>query len=227
MYWLTDNWKPILTGIAAVGLLGLFYVYSTSSAEAREESATGDLFKTQMSESPTAADYERIASDHSASGIAQHAKLRAAAEKFEEGNYADAEQAYNGFVGEFSESPLLPEAFLGIAVSQDAQGKSEEALTKYQEIISRFPQSAVINRAKLNQARLLKQSGQHEQAYRIYQEMTAQLNMDPYAMRSSWGMEARMALRDLIEAHPELVQTNAPAVNATASPSLDLPALTQ
>ena len=227
MYWLADNWKPIVTGVFAVGILGLFYVYSTSSAEAREQAATDDIFKTQLAEEANVSDYEQIASEHSSSGIAQHAKLRVAAKTYEEENYAEAEQAYLAFVAEFSESPLLPEAFLGIAVSQDAQGKSDEALTKYQEIVSRFPQSVVINRAKLNQARLLNKGGQHEQAYRIYQELTSQVNTDPYAMRSSWGMEARVGLRDLIEAHPELMQTNAPAATVTPSPSLDLPALTQ
>lgn len=231
MYWISENWKPIVAGVFAVGLLGLFYVYSTTSAEAREKEATNALYELQLSETgestTSASDYDSIASENSSTGIAQHARLRAASKIFEEGNFAEAAQSYTAFVAEFPESPLLPEAFLGIAVSLEAQGSSDDALVKYQEITSRFPQSSVVNRAKVNQARILKSGGETEQAFRIYQELVGQAGSNPYARQSAWSIEAQMALRELLENHPELVQTNTPPALNAASPSLQLPAPAQ
>lgn len=226
VHWASENWKPIATGIVAVGLLGLFYVYSTTSAKAREESAAKDIFELQLktdTETSTVSsdDYRKIAEENGSTGIAQHAQLRAASKVYESGDFAAAQQSYNKFVTEFSESPLLPEAFLGIAVSLDAQGKTEEALVKYQEILSRFPQSSVVNRSKVNQARLLEQSGQNEQAFRIYQELVTQGGSNPYAQRSSWQMEAQVAIQSLIKSNPELLQTNA-APDPASLPALDL-----
>jgi TolA-binding protein len=227
MYWISENWKPIITGVIVVGLLGLFYVYSTTSAQAREEAAVDDLYKLQLQNSDdlassTASEWEQIASDNDSTGVAQHASLRGAAGIFATGDYTQAEQAYSQFVSRYSDSPLLPEAYLGIAVSLDAQGKSDDASTKYQEIISRFPQSSVVSRAKMNQARILKDQGETEQAFRIYQELAGQASLNPYTQRSSWNAEAQVALQELLETHPELMQTNTTTAPASDSPSLDL-----
>jgi predicted negative regulator of RcsB-dependent stress response len=226
-HWVGENWKPIATGIVAVGLIGLFYVYSTTTAEAREQHAANELFSLELKagkdESPVNAEgYRKIADQFSSTGIAQHAQLLAASKVFESGDYAEAQQSYEKFVAEFSESLLLPEAFLGIAVSLDAQGKSEEALVKYREIISRFPQSSVVNRAKVNQARLLQADGQSEQAFRLYQELVGQGGANMFSQRSAWQMEAQVALQNLLKSHPELLQTNSATATPAAMPALDL-----
>lgn len=227
-HWVGENWKPILTGVFAVGLVGLFYVYSNTSAEAREQRAANELFTlelkaTDKASTPTAEDYRKIADQFSSSGIAQHAQMLASSKVYESGDYVAAQQSYEKFVAEFSESPLVPEAFLGIAVSLDAQGNSEQALVKYREIISRFPQSSVVNRAKVNQARLLHASGENDQAFRIYQELMSQGGANPYAQRSSWQVEAQIALQNLIKSNPELLPTNsAPAASSGSLPALDL-----
>jgi predicted negative regulator of RcsB-dependent stress response len=227
-HWVGQNWMPIATGIVAVGLIGLFYVYSDSSAEAREQAASNELFTLELkagedTAKPTAEDYRKVADQFASTGIAQHGQLLAASKVYESGNYAAAQQSYNKFVTDFSESPLLPEAFLGIAVSLDAQGNSEQALVKYREVISRFPQSSVVNRAKVNEARLLQAVGENEQAFRIYQELLSQGAENPYAQRSAWQMEAQIALQKLIKSNPELIPTNSAPAGSSISPSaLDL-----
>lgn len=218
-YWMKDNYKPILTGIFAMGLMGLVYVYTTSKSEAAEHEAAQELFALQVKGettpgSVTAAELEALAVKSRDTGISQHAAIRAAARIFASGNYQEAQQAYESFLREYSSSPLIPEAYLGIAVSLEALKQTDAALARFQELTTRFPDSGAGVRAKVSQARLLKEKGESAQAFQIYRELTSLSGFNAYGQRASWEIEAQIAMSDLLKAHPELIQTNSPAVPA-------------
>lgn len=219
--WIDANKKPLLAGVAAIGLLGLVYVIYMANAEGREHRATAALYDLQAravgeTNEPSASDYHGLIEQTKGSGVAQHVVIREAAALFSAGKYSEAQQAYEAFARDFDNSPLLPEASFGVATSLEANGKNTEALAKYQEVATRFPQSGLVTRARLGQARMHEAQGDQQQAFRIYQELTSQAGATAqFGQTTPSQVDANIGLRRLIKANPSLLQTNAPASAVT------------
>ena len=86
--------------------------------------------------------YLKVASEYPKSAAGLQALLLAAADQFEKGKYAEAQQQFERIVREHRESPLASEAMLGVAASLDAQGKTAEATTAYKNLVDRQPNAA-------------------------------------------------------------------------------------
>jgi predicted negative regulator of RcsB-dependent stress response len=159
--------------------------------------------------------YMKVASEYPKSPAGLQALLLAAADLFEKGKYAEAQQQFERIVREHRESPLLSEAMLGVAASLDAQGKTAEATTAYKNLVDRQPNAVVAPQARFALARLYEASGKFTEARGLFEEVE---RSNPYG---SLGSEAGIRLEELKSKHPEAFP--APAPLSTNGPSLTIP----
>ena len=160
--------------------------------------------------------YLKVASEYQGTPAGEHAALLAAGALFDAKKFAEAHAQFDKFLKENAESPLAAQAAYGVAASLEAQGKVTEAITKYKEVTTRYGSESVGGLAKLSLARLYEKQNQPEEALRLYDDLTR-------AMDSTWGMQARQLRADLLEAHPNLVKVETPAVVATTNMPLTAP----
>jgi len=160
----------------------------------------------------TADSYLKVAREHAGTQAAGRALLLAAATKFQEGAYADAQKYYDQFIRDYPESRWLPQAYFGVASALDAQGKVAEATKQFEQLRRQFPNDAVADETKLALGRLYEAQNKPGDAYKLYDELA---KANPY---SGLGSEAGLRQADLVEKHPELAPTNQPPVMSSIPP---------
>lgn len=218
--WLEFNRKRVIAG--AIGVLVLIavvqvYVWYRAQAELQANDALISL-KSPRGEAadtgPTASELLRVVQEHGSTRAAERALLMAASALYTEGKHADAQKQFELFLSRYGGSPLAGIASLGVATCLDAQDKMDEALAAYQGLLNQYPNDSVVFRARLAMAALYEAKKQPEQAFRIYEEIGRQTGAGMNAMEANRRKEA------LLQKHPSLGMTNAPArVAATPAPA--------
>jgi len=209
--WLEVNKRKVM--IWAVAILGVVIVAIAvvtyqKQKEQRASEALSNVHTPAASmaaPAPGVADaYLKVAKEHAGTHAASRALLLAAATKFQEGNYADAQKLYEQFTRDYPESRWLPNAYFGVASTLDAQGKTADATKQFEQLRRQFPNDAVSDETKLALGRLYEAQNRPADAYKLYDEL---LKANPY---SGLGSEAGLRQADLLEKHPELAKTNQP-----------------
>jgi tetratricopeptide (TPR) repeat protein len=208
-------WAAVVLGVVLIAVVVFSY---QQQKERRASEALSNVRPTATSAAtpaPGAADaYLKVAKEHAGTQAAARALLLAAATKFQEGAYADAQKHYEQVTREYPESRWLPQAYFGLASSLDAQGKSADALKQFEQLRRQFPNDAVIDETKLAMARLYETQNRPADAYKLYDEL---LKANPY---SGLGSEAGLRQAELLEKHPELAPTNLPPAMTTMPPNM-------
>lgn len=158
---------------------------------------------------------EEVVAEYPGTKAAARAELIRAGLLYTEGQYAEAQAAFERFQRDHSESPWFANAFYGVAACLDAQSKTNEAIAKYEDFIRRYPNHVSVDQARLHVATLLEGIGKPAQALEQYEKITKSVVFSP-AMS-----EARQRQQQLLEKYPELVQTNKPVISPV------VPSLTQ
>jgi predicted negative regulator of RcsB-dependent stress response len=210
--WLEFNRKRVIVG-AGVLLAAIIavYVYDWHQGQ-KEAEANGALFALKGMTKPTAEeasasalDLLKVARDHPETTAAERALLLAAGALFDQGKYAEAQTQFEAFLSRYGRGSLAPIAALGVAASLDSQDKVDAAMSAYQRVANQYPAEPVAARARLNTAILHESRNQSEQALRLYQELSK-----PGAV-GGVAMDAAGRRQRLLQRHPELTPTNAPA----------------
>ncbi len=212
--WLELNKKLVLWSagaVLAVVVGSYIYMWQRDKAEA---AASAALLALPTEADPgsgkaaaKAADFLRIADEHSSSLAAGRARIMAAAALFADGKYAEAQQAFDAVLASSADGTFAALAQFGVASSLDALDKKDEALAAYQKVASEHPEDVLAARAKMGAATLYEAKGQPEQALKLLEELTR-----PGATGGG-SMEGAMRKQQFLQRHPALVKTNpAPAV---------------
>lgn len=211
--WLELNKKRVVAaGVAGLLAIVAAYIYSWNRAQTELE-ASSALLRLRVSpeagEGGTAAsstDFLKVANQFPSTAAAERAILLAAGNLFSAGKYPEAQAEFDRFIARHGRSQLAPIAALGVAASLDAQDKLEAAATAYQNVATRYPEDAVVGQAKLAAAAIYETQNQLDTAMRLYDEVAK-----PAAFGGA-AMQAMMRKQRLLEKHPELEKTNAPAL---------------
>lgn len=217
--WFEINWKPVALGIVAAGVLGLVFVIAGHQSETKRQAATGELLEagiaTTPGKLPSIESLKSVETNFPDSAAAINARYLEATRLFADGDYTGAQTAFQEVASKSSVAPVRAGADYGLAACLESTGKTEEALAAYQQVTTSHGDSAVAKRAKFAAARLHEELGQPEQAFAIYQELSGAGGMGQFG-QSPIQMDVFMAMRRLIEAHPDLISTNTPAGDDSA-----------
>lgn len=212
--WFEINWKPVALGIVAAGVLGLVFVIAGHQSETKRQAATAELLAAGIAATPgklpSIESLKAVETKFPDSAAAINARYLEAARLFTNGDYAGAETAFREVASQSSVAAVRAGADYGLAACLESTGKTEEALAAYQQVTTSHGDSAVAKRAKFAEARLHEKLGRPEQAFAIYQELSGAGGMGQFG-QSPIQMDVFMAMRRLIETHPGLISTNAPA----------------
>jgi predicted negative regulator of RcsB-dependent stress response len=230
--WVELNKKNLAIGAAVfVALLfGCFvYEWHSNQQEMVANQALSAIRSTPSSAAmlpePKAQEYLKVANEFPGTGAGERALLMGAADLYAQGKYQEAQAQFERFLKNYSHSSLAPQAAYGVAACLDALNKMDDALAKYQDVIARYSSDPVAGQAKLAMGRLYEAKNQPELALKTYEDLTKG------NVASVWGAEARALRETLLQSHPNLAPTNAPATGAgklpgTQSISIPLSALT-
>jgi outer membrane protein assembly factor BamD (BamD/ComL family) len=215
--WLEVNKRKVIIWSAAAVVLVIVAVAVISYQAQKERRASEALSNVRAPSTGAAAPttgaaeaYLRVANDHAGTQAAARALLLAAAAKFQDGAYADAQKLYEQFIGDYPESRWSPQAYFGAASALDAQGKTADATKQFEELRRRYPNDAVTDETKLALARLYENQNRPADAYKLYDELVKANQF------SGLGSEAGLRQAELVEKHPELAKTNQPPVMSPA-----------
>ncbi len=218
--WLQLNRKRVAIGtvvFVVVAVAASAMIYAENQKEVNASEALSEIRAPMNPATPPPAGladaYLKIAKDYAGTKAASRALLVAGGTLYLQGNYAEAQKLFERVTKEYPESPWLAEANYGIAATLDAQQKIPEATAKYEELQRRFPNQAVIDEAKLGLGRLYEAQNKPAQALKLYEEL---LRANRYG---GIGSEAGIRHAEILEKHPELAATNAPAMAPTALPT--------
>lgn len=167
---------------------------------------------------PSAADYLKVAEQHSGTPAAERAVLYAADRLFAEGKYPEAKAHFEKFIAANAGSPAAPVALIGVAACQEASGELDKAFASYEQVLSLHGSSPEAHQAKLALGLLNEQKNKPDQALRLYDEV---LRAKPLTV---WRMEAEMRRDQLLRKHPQLTAGVSPAATSVAAPATNAPA---
>lgn len=212
--WLEFNRKRVIAGfVALVLILVVGYIYSWNRDRV-ELAASDELIVLdfaalpQTEDAPPAANIAgllKVAGDYAGTDAAGRAILMAGSGLYGEGKYPEAQAQFERFGSQYGSDPMAEVAALGVAACLDAQSNYEAALAAYQAVSEKYPDSASANRARLATAGIHEARNQPEAALKI---------LDDLGKPTAFGgvaMEAMMRKQKLLQKHPALVKTNAPA----------------
>ena len=222
--WLEVNKRKVMIWAAAalaVVLVAIVVISYQAQKERRASEALSNVRAPSTAATappnPAAADaYLKVANEHAGTQAAARALLLAAATKFQDGAYADAQKHYEQFIRDYPESRWSPLAYFGVASSLDAQGKTADATKQFEELRRRFPNDAVMDETKLALARLYENQNRPAEAFKLYDDL---VKANQY---SGLGSEAGLRQAELIEKHPELAKTNMPPPMTTMPPMMTM-----
>lgn len=207
--WLEVNKKSLLWiagGLLTVVVACYIYVWQRDRSEAAANAAllalSTEADPNSGKAAAQAADFLRVAQEHSSSLAAGRARVMAAAALYAEGKYAEARQEFGAILASSATSPLAALAQFGVASSLDALDKKDEALAAYQKVVSEHPEDVLAGRAKMSAAALYEAKNQPDQALKLLEELTR-----PVAAGAG-SMEAASRKQQFLQRHPELVKTN-------------------
>ena len=168
---------------------------------------------------PLAADYLKVAEQHSGTQAAERALLFAADRLFSEAKYPEAKARFEKFLAANPTGPAAPVAMLGVAACQEAAGELDKAVASYEQVTSQHGSSPEASQAKLALGMLQELKGKPELALRLYDEV---LRAKPATV---WRMEAEMRREQLVRKQPQLVSGVAVAPATTfVAPATNAPA---
>jgi tetratricopeptide (TPR) repeat protein len=214
--WLDRNRKAVLVGtvaVVAVIAAAALLIWQSKRGEILANQAIFSLPSVvtmrEQSSRPTPEAYLEVARKHGKRSAGERALLLGAVLLFEQGRFAEAQAKFEQFLSEHQNSPLQSQAAIGIAASLEAEGKTDQAVAKYREVITRYPNDNVAPQARLNLARIYADK-EPAQALRLYDEM---IRPEGSGTFDPWSNEASDRRRRLLEEHPELAATAAPAAD--------------
>ena len=217
--WLEVNKRKVMIWAAAAAVAVIVAVAVISYQQQKERRASEELSDVRAPSTavgaPTAGSadaYLKVSKDHAGTEAAGRALLLAAATKFQEGAYADAQKHYEQFIRDYPASRWLAVAHFGVASSLDAQGKTADATKQFEQVRRQFPNDAVTDETKLALARLYETQNRPAEAYKLYDELVKANQF------SGLGSEAGLRQAELVEKHPELAKTNLPPAMTTLPP---------
>ncbi|MBI3414036.1 MAG: tetratricopeptide repeat protein [Verrucomicrobia bacterium] len=217
--WVELNKKNLITGGIAVVVLGFGLGVYRWRGDQRELLASQALLEinppgaAQSTNTPPskAPEYFKMAAEFAGTAAAERALLLAAGDLYVHGNYVQAQSYFEHFLKNNNGSPLAFQAALGTAACLDAQNKTDEALAKYREV-DRYSSGAGVSQARLAMARIYEAKNQPELALKAYDELAKAKDVNV------WNSEARTLREALLQKHPQLAPTNAPAAASAAPP---------
>jgi TolA-binding protein len=219
MGWFEKNKKQVVVGAVVLAIAGVIVASMVSSSNEKEQYASQALSKALLAPmikraapGETASELLKVADSSKGTSAAEQALLLAGGAYFNSGKFAEAQQSFERFVRENSNSDLLPQALYGVGATLAAQGKNDDAAKSYKEVVDRHPNSAVGLQARYSLAGAMTTQGKLEQALALYEEVVRG------DMGSSLGNEAalradelRAKLPAVIAPPPIALGTNAPA----------------
>jgi tetratricopeptide (TPR) repeat protein len=224
--WLDVNKKRVAIGAAVVVVIGLVAALLIWRNSEQDNEAALALSAVRVPFNPTEAAppgtaeaFLKVAEQYPSTPSAPQAVLRAATVYFANGQYPQAVEQFNRFLGKYGDTPWVPQARYGIAASLDAQGNAQEAINRYNEFIRTYPSDPAVDEARFNVARLYEKANQPAQAIEVLSRMT---NAGPF---TATGAEVQERLKSIYKQHPEL----APKPVATPTPGRgnDVPLMLQ
>lgn len=223
MAWLELNKRKVMIWSAAAVIIVIVAIAVISHQAQKERRASEALSNVRAPSTASgvpaagAADaYLKVAKDHAGTQAAARALLLAAASRFQDGAYADAQKHYEQFIRDYPESRWVAQAYFGAASSLDAQGKTAEATKQFEELRRRYPNDAVTDETKLALARLYEAQNRPLDAYKLYDDL---VKANQY---SGLGSEAGLRQADLVEKHPELKTNLPPVMSPTPMPMMNM-----
>lgn len=101
------------------------------------------------------------------------AQLGLAASYFNNGRFAEAEDAYALFLEKNPKHMMIAEAYNGLAYSRLEAGKLKEASEAWENIVNKMPESVVVWEAKYNLASVYETLGRKDEAKLLYSQVVA------------------------------------------------------
>lgn len=206
----------------AIWLAAFTYNHVRKGAEAQANAALAALHKpadrSGKQAPPTAAEYLKVAEQHSGTAAADRALLFAADRLFAEGKPAEARTRFEKVLAAKPTGPTAAVAAMGIAACHEAAGEVEKAVAAYEQVVSLHSSAPEVHQARLALGLLHEQKGRNDQSLRLYDEV---LRAKPLTV---WRMEAEMRREQLLRRHPELVAGGLPSAAAAASAVVTPPA---
>lgn len=200
----------------AVWLAAFTYSHVRAGKEAEANTALAALNKpadkSGKQAQPLAADYLKVAEQHTGTRAAERALLFAADRLFAEGKFPEAKARFEKYLAANANSPAAAVALMGVAACQEAAGEMDKAVATYQQVLAQPSASPEAHQAKLALGMLHELKKQPDQALRLYDEV---LRAKPVTV---WRAEAEMRRDQLLRQHPQL----APGATAATSAATTL-----
>jgi len=159
--WFEVNKKRVLIGAGVALVVGLGIFLAVNYQSQHEVRASEALSEVKVPMSPmtppapgTADAYLKVARDYKGTQAGGRALILAGTTLFVQGQYDDAQKAFEQFARDYPASPFVSEALFGVASCLDAKKKTAEATAKFEELRRRYGKSSVMDETKLALARL-------------------------------------------------------------------------
>jgi predicted negative regulator of RcsB-dependent stress response len=207
--------------VVAAAIIGI-YIWRTNYNENLASESLSRLKLPTGSETITASaadPYIKVVNDFPGTRAGARALLMAAGILFDSGKFKEAQDQFDRFMREYSDSPLVSQALIGIAASLEAQGKIPEATARYEDITKRRSLDSTMPQANSALARLYLAQNKPDRAFKIYKELAQSGNPD------SWSSEAGIQAEELLQKYPDLRKSMMTMPPPSASPTPTAPAL--
>jgi len=180
--------KPAVVGILVICGLVLangFFKNQRIKKEARADSA--------LLHAQGATDLRAIVDDYASTPAGPLALMTLAREKFNEGNFDEAESLYLQFTQKHANHELAAQAQINQIACKEAKGQKEEAQQLYGEFAKKQAGSYLVPAAMIGQGRCLEALGQFGKAQTVYEDIIGDFP------DSAWSQSAEMNL-DILKA---------------------------
>lgn len=191
----------LLAIIVAIAAYGAYRFYS-----ARKDAAAAR----SLASAKTAADYQKVISEHGSSASAPAAALLLAAEQRKEQKFVEANSTLQSFLRGNPKHQLATTAKMAMAGNLDAMGKSQEAIEMYRRLAADHPRSFNAPLALLAQVPFLKQKGQIEEARRVCETVLSQYGETYASAEASRYLRALKPAATPVASEPDVSPAAAP-----------------
>lgn len=158
--------KPVVTVVIVVCAVFLVDRYlKTSKANKRIEAENA------LARASSITDYQRILDDYDSTPSAPLAMMGLAMEKFNAGQYNEAEELYGEFVKKYGSHEMEEQAELNQIICREAKGQLGDAHTLYGKFVAEHRDSYLAPVALMGQARCLENLSMFAEAKQAYEDL--------------------------------------------------------
>lgn len=219
--WLDANRKRVILGAAIVAIVAAGIAIAVWWKDQRQLKAAEALSAVRVPFNPmetpdvrVADEYLKVSQDYSGTKAGAQALLKAGSVYFANGQFAKAQEQFQRFLKEYSDTPWVSTAQFGIAASLDAENKTTDAIARYNDFLRAYANDPAADEARLSLARLYEKANQPAQAIETLSKMT---NAAPF---SPIGGEVQDRLKALYAKHPNLAPAPTPRTLPASPASL-------